>query len=213
VPLPLLAATEPGRGAIAWSVTNPDGTPTDRATIGADGVLHPTKLGAVKVIAQPRDEPGSTVRAELPLEIIADRVLADPLDDWTLTEAHSGNWTFDTLNTQLFEGKASRLKRTKDTPESVIWHCPGLRRVAARLYFLGELGDKVRFSASADKTAWTPLTMTTDAAVVTGWDWRRVNARLDVVPAGMNYLRVEFAGDAMIWSPQLSEIRIYSRAD
>ncbi len=56
--LPLTATVLPDNTTnktVTWSVTDPGGQPTDRATIGADGVLHVVKSGPVVVKAVSND--------------------------------------------------------------------------------------------------------------------------------------------------------------
>ncbi|HTG69770.1 MAG TPA: SGNH/GDSL hydrolase family protein [Candidatus Udaeobacter sp.] len=62
--------------SVAWSVTNVDGSPTNLATIGPDGVLHAAEEGTVKVVATAAD--GSGVKGEKLIILIANPVIPPP---------------------------------------------------------------------------------------------------------------------------------------
>ena len=144
------------------------------------------------------------------VEITRDRVIMDRLGDWHEIFSHTAGWMFDTANVGYFDGDPSRLKRTVDTPQSVTYRVPGLVDFTARVYFLGDLADKVTVSASPDNTAWTPVTLEIAPPVVSGWEFKRTDLRPVRLPPGTQYLKIEFAHDANIFAPQLAQVRLVS---
>lgn len=201
--LQLTADTDPRGRPMRWTVTDTKGLPTSLATIDAGGIIHAKGLGRVRVVAS-----AGAVSASLELDLARDRVLTDPLDDWHLTHSHGGGLVFDTINNQLFDGDPSRVKRNTDVPLTVVYHYPGLTDFVARVYVVGELGNKLTVAASADGTTWAEVPVTAEPLVPTGSGFARTTLRPARLPAGTNYLRFELANDTVVWSPQLAEVKL-----
>lgn len=206
------AAVVPDNGTIRWSVSGLDGRPTALATIAPSGLLTARGLGRVRVTATAKNGAGRDVKASAPVSITNDKVVVDDMLDWNKTDSHIGNWLFETVHPDLFEGAPSHLKRTSDMPESLTYHLYHLNGFAARVYFTDMLADKVRFYASPDGGRWAPLDVQNDSPVPTGGEFFRTNFRPVRVPEGTNYLKIEFAHDAKIYSPQLGQVRLLSSA-
>ena len=210
--LPMEAAVVPDNGPVRWSVSGPDGRPTALATITPSGLLTARGLGRVTVTAAAKNGMGRNIKASAPVSITNDKVVVDDMLDWSKTDSHIGGWSFETIHPDMFEGAASHLKRTGDAPESLTYHLYHLTDFTARVYFTDTLADKVKFYASPDGGIWTPLTVKNDAPVPTGGEFFRTNFRPVRVPERTNYLRIEFANDAKIYSPQLGQVRLMSSA-
>jgi hypothetical protein len=135
--------------------------------------------------------------------------LTDPLNDWSKVYGHSTNWTFDATNTQYFEGDTSRLKRTTDTVESITYKQPNISSFSAKVYYENNVANQVKFYASADNANWTTLAVTNDTPLSTAATWYRTNfTPTGALPAGANYLKVEFSNNPSIYTPQLAQISI-----
>lgn len=201
--LRLTAETDPRGRPVRWAVSGMDGKPSGLAAIGADGTLRALKTGRVRVTAS-----AGSVTAARVVELTRDRRIVDPLNDWDRTFSHTDNWVFDAINNQFFDGDPSRAKRTKDTPESIVYRCPRLIDFAARVYFTGDLEGKVRISVSPDNSLWSPVETHAEPAVATGAGFRRTVLRPVRLPAKSAYLKIEFANDPVIWSPQLAEMTL-----
>jgi hypothetical protein len=195
--------TDPPGRSVRWSVTSPDGKPTDLATVDPGGVLLAKHLGKVLVTAS-----SGALKATTEVEIGRYRVIVDPLDDWHRTFSHTGNWTFDTINNSLFEGDPSHAKRDSDTRQSITYRCSHLISFTAKVYYTGGPDNKVRFWASADNLHWTTVETRSEPPVPTGGDIKRTRIRPVRLPPGTTYLRIEFANDPQVWSPQLGEMRL-----
>ena len=211
-PMEAALAPDNGWGVVHWSVTAPNGRPTTLATITPSGRLTARGLGRVKVTVAVRNGAGRDIRASALVSLTADKRLVDNMSDWSHVDSHTGRWEFETVHPNLFEGAPSHLKRTADTPESLVYHFTHLTDFAARVYFTDALAGKVRFYASPDGEHWTPLAVQNDAPVPTGGDFSRTIFRPVLMPAGTNYLRIEFAHDARVYSPQLGQMRLVSSA-
>jgi len=208
--VPMQAAVTPDNGAVRWSVQGADGKPTLLASITPSGLLTARGLGRVTVTAAAKNGAGRAVKASAPVTITADKLVTDDMEDWSKTDSHIGGWVFETIHPAMFEGTPSHLKRSSDTPESLTYHLYRLTDFAARVYFTDTLADKVRFYASPDGGRWAPLAVTNDAPVPTGGEFSRTNFRPVRVPEGTNYLKIEFAHDAKVYSPQLGQVRLMS---
>ena len=210
--LPMEAAVVPDNGAVRWSVSGLDGRPTALATITPSGLLTARGLGRVRLTATAKNGIGRDIKASAPVSITDEKVVVDDMVDWSKTDSHIGGWFFETIHPDVFEGAASHLKRVSDTPESLTYHLYHLSDFTARVYFTDALADKVRFYVSADGGRWTPLTVQNDSPVPTGGTFFRTNFRPLRVPEGTDYLRIEFAHDAKVYSPQLGQVRLVSSA-
>ena len=210
--LPMKADVVPDTGLVRWSVSAPDGRPTTLATVTPSGLLTARGLGRVLVTATAKNGMGRDIKASAPVSITDEKVVVDDMVDWSKADSHTGAWAFETVHPDLFEGAPSHLKRTSDTPESLVYHRAHLINFAARVYFTDALADKVRFYVSPDGGRWTPLAVQNDNPIPTGGAFSRTNFRPVRVPGGTNYLRIEFANDAKIYSPQLGGVRLVSSA-
>jgi len=208
--VPMEAVIVPDNGAVRWSVKAAGGKPTLLASITSAGKLTARGLGRVIVTAAAKDGAGRAVRASAPVTITADKLVTDDMLDWGKTDSHIGEWTFETIHPAMFEGTPSHLKRDSDSPESLTYHLYRLTDFAARVYFADALADKVKFYGSPDGGRWAPLAVTNDAPVPTSGEFSRTNFRPVRVPGGTNYLKIEFAHDAKVYSPQLGQVRLMS---
>ena len=202
------AVTEPLKTPVRWRVDSLDGASHDLAAIDSTGRLTCRKLGKVRVTVFAGDA-RTPVTAQAIVDLVPLKSIFDPLDDWSKSFAHSENWTFESINTNLFEGDPSRAKRTKDSPENIVYHCPGIDDFTARVYFAGDFTGKVKAYASADNAAWVPVILKNDPPIPTEWQFKRTNVSPVSLPAGTSYLKIEFASDPLIFSPQLGEVRLY----
>ena len=205
--LPMEAIAVPDNGHVRWSVTDTGGKPTDRAVLTPAGLLTARKLGTVRVTAIA----ASGVAASTVIDITQGRVIVDTLTDWDKTYSHTEGLTFETIHPALFEGSPSHLKRTRDTPESVVYHAPGLTALAVRAYSVGPLAGKLRAEASPDGVAWAAVPLGSDAPVPTSQGFERTDLHPTRLPSGTNYLRLTLSGDPLAYSPQISRVTLTAR--
>ena len=202
------AAVVPDNGRVRWSVTGTEGTATNKAAISPEGLLTAKALGRVQVTATA----ANGIRSSAVIAITADRLVVDHLLDWDKTFSHTEHWVFETVHPQLFEGALSHLKRTADTPESLVYSAPHLSDFMIRAYYTGELADKITAYGSPDGTAWSPIALLPDMPVATGAGFSRTNLRPTSLPNGVNYLKITLSGDPLVYSPQLSQVTLRSQS-
>lgn len=140
---------------------------------------------------------------------VAPTILTDTLDNWNNVYAHSTNWAFDTGNAAYFDGDASRLKRTTNTVQTVTYNRDAIKDFTAKVYYKGSITNRIKIYTSPDNNTWTQISIASDTAVSTGGGWYRTYfTPSGSIPAGTNYLKIEFSNDSLIYTPQLSQISI-----
>ncbi|MBC7960664.1 MAG: hypothetical protein H7X94_12415, partial [Vallitaleaceae bacterium] len=135
-------------------------------------------------------------------------VMTDDLNDWSKTYSHSANWRIDSSSAgTYFEYDAARVTRTTNTTENIVYNKSNLSDFTARVFYYTSITGRVNFYTSQNGSNWTPLPTTTDTPVTINNGWYKTNFRPSgSIPAGTNFLKVEFTNDSNIWSPQLSQI-------
>jgi glucuronoarabinoxylan endo-1,4-beta-xylanase len=135
----------------------------------------------------------------------------DNLNNWSLTYSHSANWTIDTANSANFDGDTSRATRTATSSQTIVWNKTSSTAFSAKIYYYGPDGisNMIKMYTSPDNITWTPLSIAYDAPTVTAGSWYRTTFTPGAaIPAGTNYIGLEFTGGANAWSPQLSQMII-----
>ncbi|WP_281889891.1 polysaccharide lyase family 8 super-sandwich domain-containing protein [Paenibacillus sp. YYML68] len=143
--------------------------------------------------------------------------IVDNAEDWSQVYSTTNNWAVDSSTPSYFEGDFVRLKRTTNTPESMVYHVGGINNFSAKIYAVASVDNKVKVYASPDNLNYVQIPITHDTPISTGTsgnnDWYRANfTPAEPVPAGTNYLKIEFSNDALIKSPQLSQIIVNGTA-
>jgi len=140
---------------------------------------------------------------------VADSV-TDPLDSWTMVEAHTPGLVIDDTNPVYFYKDTSRIKNADGSSlGSFYYHRDGITSFAAFVYFWNNLGV-LEVYCSPDNVTWAPvkvshtdLTPSTDSGF-NGWVSTRIMADL---PEGTNYLAFTLRGDpAHVWTPQVGQV-------
>lgn len=140
--------------------------------------------------------------------------MTDDLNDWSKTYSHSSGLIFDTANATVLgdSSRASRNHTNASPAENVIYKYPGIRSFSVTgLYAThAEAINNFKFYTSPNGTTWTQQTGGTNAdAPINGGDWTRRVYTFNSVPAGTEYLKVEFpTGGALSYNPQLSKVSL-----
>ncbi|WP_309119133.1 hypothetical protein [Paenibacillus sp.] len=141
----------------------------------------------------------------------------DMLNDYSKIYDRSANWTLDASSpTPYFEGDASRLKRTSDTPEHMTYKTQGgIHSFGISFYYTGSsLHDKVAVYYSADNVNWIPAVIGVSRPVNTDgihvWHKASVGSA-ELLPDGYTYLKIVLDDDADVYSPQISQVVINQR--
>ena len=205
--LPLEAVSIPDNSRVRWSVTGAGGRPTPCASVTPAGLLTGRTPGTVRVTATAWN--GATKSALI--AVTRDKEVTDTLENWDKTYSHTDGLMFETVHPALFENSPSHLKRSRNTPETLTYHLPGLAAFTVRAYSVGPLANQVQAETSPDGILWTAAALVSDAPAPTADGWARVNLRPSRLPAGTNYLRLTLSGNAPIYSPQISRITLTAR--
>jgi hypothetical protein len=151
--------------------------------------------------------------------LFADRdnaVLTDDLNDLSKAYAHSANFFLDSSNPTVFNGDVSRLARSSNTEEYVVYRSPSLTRdvtgfTATGWYWPDEAIADFAFYASADGTAYTPFTPTKTTVSGGGSVWNKVVYQGNGLPEGTKWIKMVFKQNtANYWNPQLGSVEISS---
>ncbi|WP_105619453.1 fibronectin type III domain-containing protein [Vallitalea okinawensis] len=144
--------------------------------------------------------------------------ISDDLADWSKVESHSDGWAFDNGNVQYFEGDSTRIKRTWDAEQDVVYKLEDINDFTARVYYdpgVIAFDNTVKFYSSPDGMTWSELAITMDTPLNTGDGWHRVNFKPAAgVPEGTGYLKILFlpdgdsGNDSNSWTPQLAYVNI-----
>jgi hypothetical protein len=134
----------------------------------------------------------------------------DSLNSYSKAYSHSAGWEFDASNAQTsFEGDYSRLTRSSDTTQYIIYKYSKILDFTAKVYYMSSIDGKVNVYTSPDNEIWTGLLIKNDTPTATGGGWYGTNIMPQgCIPEGTNYLKVEFSNDSLITTPQLSRVSI-----
>lgn len=138
-------------------------------------------------------------------------VISDDLNDWSKIYAHTSNLMFDTTNTSYFEGDASRLVRTADSPENIVYYNDGgISNINARINYAWTIAGKVSLYTSQNGVDWTWVYTINDTPVSTGGGWYRTYfyAATDF-EVGVRYVKIEISNDSLIYTPQIGSVQVY----
>lgn len=135
--------------------------------------------------------------------------LTDELNNFDNVVSKSSNIWLDAMNPDIADGDESRLTRTADTDEYLIYHKESISKFSAQLY-TGST-DYVDFYVSPDQADWTKVEVDTSERVATNRGWYKLTKSSVGVPAGMNYLKMVVRGDnEFSWYPQVGSVSITS---
>ena len=105
-----------------------------------------------------------------PLAQASGVTITDNLTSWNNVYSHTANLTFDASNPDYFALDASRVKRTSNTAETIVWHRFGVSTFSANVEFCctSQFQGTVTIETSPDGTTWTTLPTVSSTPVNTG---------------------------------------------
>lgn len=130
----------------------------------------------------------------------------DALNDWSQTDSHTANLTFDTASVDLLGNDSSRATRTDNTAAEIVWKKPAITSFRAVAYhWPSEAVTHLGFLTSIDGTTWVPVTPTVEGGE---GNWKRfVYSARNL--GNVNYLKVRFnPTSGKGWAQQLSQMEI-----
>jgi len=133
----------------------------------------------------------------------------DPASNWdyTYSRTASSNWRLDATNPSYFSGDTSRFTRNTTATASIVYNLSDVRQFSAKIYYFFIDMSKVKFYTSPDGITWTvaPSSYSTPVSTSAGWKYTYYTPNADL-PAGTNYLKMEFSDTTSGYGTQLSEI-------
>lgn len=133
----------------------------------------------------------------------------DPLANWGYVLERTSNWAFDTSNPGFFENDVTRIKRTSDTAESIVYAYPDAISLAITAYAIDTFANKIAVYRSPDGTNWTAVAAAISPPVATGGGWLKATiSPTTALPVGTNYVKVELANDTRVYTPQIATVTL-----
>jgi hypothetical protein len=119
--------------------------------------------------------------------------LVDPLDTFSLTDAHAANIALDTTSPATFGGDTSRLVRTDANDGWFTYHADGLSQFSFVLYYQDGANSVYANVAPTSSGPYSnvDLTMSTPVALASGWYSATYTA---TVPAGNSVVGIHMQG-------------------
>ncbi|QGQ95121.1 hypothetical protein EHS13_09595 [Paenibacillus psychroresistens] len=208
--------------------TSPDNTtyslfmPLKSAIAGASGIWNevsysgslPIGTQYLKIVYM--NTTANAFNPQIGKAVISSQIpIVDNLNDYSLSYAHSANLYFDGSNPANLGGDTSRLARTTNSSESIVfqslsgtdmttfstdtWFYPGEAMVDYQLYSSPD---------NSNYTLFTPVKATTFG---TGSGWNKV-VYSGLLPAGTKYLKMVFPTTINAWNPQIGAFKYGSQA-
>jgi len=145
------------------------------------------------------------------LDLLTDQytveTFVDPLNDMNSIFAHSPQVGFDTSNSSNTAGDTSRLARTTNTDQFIVYSRPNIR--SFNIQFYSDSTDYIEILGSSDNNSWTPLALQKSQHTNMQNGWFGFTVSSNQVPQGMNYLKIVIKGsNTNSWTPQIGEVTL-----
>ncbi|MFD2330941.1 polysaccharide lyase family 8 super-sandwich domain-containing protein [Cohnella sp. GCM10020058] len=169
-----------------------------------DGITHHVKFQYNPAVNVPLPTP-------TPDPTVTSATVKDDMNDYSNMYAHSPYLFFNTSNASYFAGDASRLARTANSNEYVVYKATSgmdLKQFTAKTWFWPyETIDDFQFYTSPDNTTYTPFT---PGKTAPAGNWSEVDYS-GTLPAGTQYLKIVFAHSTTnAWNPQIGSVELKS---
>jgi len=149
--------------------------------------------------------------APKPLYVADAHTMLDTLTDWNLVAKRTPNWCFDKTSAEYFLGDSSRVTRTIDDTESILYTVKNVASFTAMLYaWRASIKDDTKFYVSVDDgLTFQPITVKYGTKTYTVGSWGYYNVvPAAPLPAGVTNIAIEFSASGNNWDPQLAQISI-----
>ncbi|MEG2087515.1 MAG: glycoside hydrolase [Angelakisella sp.] len=189
-------------GVLSTHVTDQNNSLADVEQIALQNGVFPITLGSKSVVTL-TGEKDSPVPAPKPYSFV------DPLNDETKLFQKTAGWMIEAGNEfGRYDNDNSCLRRSELSTQSVVYKVTGMNDFLATIYYCDDMNG-IQFYTSPDGTTFTPLAAGHLNPVYTAKNWNRVKFMpQQPLPAGTNYLKVEFSGGTDPWNKHLAEMAI-----
>lgn len=133
--------------------------------------------------------------------------ITDELNDWKYIYSATPDWMLEGNDPYGgFEADPSRARRTAKSAQSLTYCFQNIRDFEAKIYFYKQLVG-LKLYSSLDGESWTPVGYEASRPKITGGYWEKTTIRPQgVLPAGTNYLKIEFDLGDQEWDKHLAKI-------
>jgi hypothetical protein len=135
--------------------------------------------------------------------------MVDELSDYSKMYSHTANLIFDGNHACSLGGDTSRLTRSTNTIENIVYHHTARNMVAFEMdtyYWNGESKVDMKIYTSPTGATYTEFV---PAKNDLGGDWDRIKLSGSLLPVGTRYLKIEFRNTTLNnWNPQIGRISI-----
>lgn len=128
----------------------------------------------------------------------------DYLTDWTGSFSHSVNLSIDVSNPGKYNGDPSRIVRSRDTQEEVVWNKTGITKFKLKAYAQTSGSENnLKLLTSYNGINWSSVTPEIRETL---GNWNELTYSLSNLP-NVNYVKVQWvAATGIVNSPQLSQV-------
>ena len=134
-------------------------------------------------------------------------VINDDLVDVSKMFSYTGGIAFDSSNPTLFGGDGTRITRSVNTVQNVVYEADNMTSFSVNVYgFINDL-PLIKFYVSSDNVTYTEVSVSRSTATATsgGWYYDVVTPDGDLPIANANYLKIEFQVSGIEWTPQITQ--------
>jgi len=138
--------------------------------------------------------------------------VVDEMNDWSESHSHSAELVLDSGNPPAFDGDTSRLARSANSEQYIVYGTASplqrMKRLSAEGWFWpDEAATDFSFYASPDNIAYTAVTPEKTIVSAAGIVWRKISYSLDALPSGTRYVKIVFKHNtANYWNPQIGKV-------
>ncbi|MFR6100644.1 MAG: discoidin domain-containing protein, partial [Longibaculum sp.] len=189
---------------IEWSVVNLDGTPTTKASIN-NNVLTAKETGQVVIIAQPKDH---SLSCYYPMNIVGGYI-EDDIKNYDLMYDH-GSFVYEGSSAK-FDDKTI-IKRTDDTPQSLVYSYNGIQKATFEVYSNGSVSDEnVDIYVSKDGLHYEVLDKTITRigpASPSNTEYQKYEVSAFTNSDEYNFIKFEVKNDSKVYRPMIGKVKI-----
>jgi len=132
--------------------------------------------------------------------------LFDPMNDFSMCSSHT-NVGFDNSQPSILAGDTSRAYDNTSSAASLVYQVNNLSDFKVGVFGYNG-GGALNFYTSPDGVSWSPVTVAASLQHATMASWFTFNyVPVAAIPAGMNYLKVEFPAGSY-WATQIGGVEI-----